>query len=288
MGRGGEEQSAHSSGQGRLGQLNPHRRPRPESREYAGTSPAGPRFGGTTGTSPYTSTTFQYTLDDQQTRVTGPDGSQWTYGYDLFGRKISADDLDKGLTRLSYDQLDRLTQTTDSRGTSPLRRSQPHHRNLGRIEDRGQPTDRLHLRHPPRGTARHKHPLRRRQERHGLHQDHHRLRQALPAHHHRTHPAGLRPTGRRRGTGHPAVRSQLQPRRHLQSTQEPALGGLPSRPSATNAPTPRTAHTLGGKAPYWTSCAYDDAGRRTTQTAHAAAGNTTTNYRYEKEGQPPP
>ncbi|MEU1613252.1 MULTISPECIES: hypothetical protein [Streptomyces] len=119
VGRGGEEQSAHSSGQGRLGQLNPHRRPRPESREYAGTSPAGPRFGGTTGTSPYTSTTFQYTLDDQQTRVTGPDGSQWTYGYDLFGRKISADDLDKGLTRLSYDQLDRLTQTTDSRGTSP-------------------------------------------------------------------------------------------------------------------------------------------------------------------------
>lgn len=55
--------------------------------------------------------------------------------------------------------------------------------------------------------------------------------------------------------------------------RNPPSADSPSRPSATNAPTPRTA--------------YDDAGRRTTQTAHAAAGNTTTNYRYEKEGQPP-
>nr|WP_308405228.1 RHS repeat-associated core domain-containing protein [Streptomyces sp. B93] len=91
-----------------------------ETREYAGTSPADPQFGGGAGTASYTSTRFTYTLDDMQTGVTGPDGAKWTYGYDLFGRKTSADDPDKGLTRLSYDKMDRPTQTTDSRGRSVI------------------------------------------------------------------------------------------------------------------------------------------------------------------------
>ncbi|GAQ65056.1 RHS repeat domain-containing protein [Streptomyces scabiei] len=91
-----------------------------ETREYAGASPADPQFGGGSGTASYTSTTFQYTLDDQQSQVTGPDGATWSYGYDLFGRKTSADDPDKGLTELEYDSLDRLISTTDSFGRAVL------------------------------------------------------------------------------------------------------------------------------------------------------------------------
>ncbi|WP_328687895.1 RHS repeat-associated core domain-containing protein [Streptomyces phaeochromogenes] len=85
-----------------------------ETRQYAGTSPADLEFGGGSGTASYTSTRFQLTLDDKQSQVTGPDGAKWTYVYDLFGRKTSADDPDKGLTELAYDSLDRLTETTDS------------------------------------------------------------------------------------------------------------------------------------------------------------------------------
>ncbi|WP_371660677.1 RHS repeat-associated core domain-containing protein [Streptomyces sp. NBC_00280] len=91
-----------------------------ETRQYAGTSPADPQFGGGSGTATYTSTRLQYELDGRQSQVTGPDGASWTYGYDLFGRKTSADDPDKGLTRLDYDNLDRLTKTTDSRSRNIL------------------------------------------------------------------------------------------------------------------------------------------------------------------------
>lgn len=38
----------------------------------------------------------------------------------MFGRKTSADDPDKGLTELGYDSLDRLTKTTDSFGRTVL------------------------------------------------------------------------------------------------------------------------------------------------------------------------
>lgn len=91
-----------------------------ETREYAGPSPADPQFDGGAGTASYTSTRFQYTLDDMQTEVTGPDGAKWIYGYDLFGRRTNADDPDKGLTKLAYDKMDRPTQTTDSRGRSVI------------------------------------------------------------------------------------------------------------------------------------------------------------------------
>ncbi|WP_405526879.1 RHS repeat-associated core domain-containing protein [Streptomyces canus] len=89
-----------------------------ETRQYTGTSPADPQFGGGAGTASYATTKFQNTLDDQQSQVTGPDGAKWTYTYDLFGREAGVDDPDKGTTELDYDKLDRLTRTTDSRGKS--------------------------------------------------------------------------------------------------------------------------------------------------------------------------
>jgi RHS repeat-associated protein len=43
---------------------------------------------------------------------------------------------------------------------------------------------------------------------------------------------------------------------------------------------------LGGPAPYWSSYGYDVVGDRTTETTHAAAGNTTYTYAYPATGQP--
>ncbi|MFD0107640.1 RHS repeat domain-containing protein [Streptomyces sp. NPDC127164] len=382
-----------------------------ETREYAGTSPADPQFGGGTGTASYTSSTFQYTLDDLKTRVTGPDGARWTYRYDLFGRKISADDPDKGLTRLSYDQLDRLTQTTDSRGKSVITAYDALDRITGTWA--GSKTDASQL------TA----------------FTYDALLEGQP-------DTSTRYVGGKNGTAYtktvtaydklyrpttteltlpdsdPLVTAgaptTLQFEGHynidgtLQSTKEPALGGLPSEvvgyqytatgqvtsivgktgylldadysalgqarqltlstadteehkkayvtnlweegtkrllgshvtdqthpyklqnlaytydqtgnvtsiadtstlggtaaaetqcfaydghrrmtgawtPASQKCSDTRSAHSLGGRAPYWTSYTYNDAGQRTTQTEHAAGGNTTTNYCYEKEGQP--
>ncbi len=48
----------------------------------------------------------------------------------------------------------------------------------------------------------------------------------------------------------------------------------------------RSASSLGGRAPYWTSYTYNDASQRATETTHADTGDATTTYCYEKEGQP--
>ncbi|PZT78166.1 RHS repeat domain-containing protein [Streptomyces sp. AC1-42W] len=90
-----------------------------ERREYAGTSPADAEFGSGPGAT-HSDTTFTYTLDDKERVVTGPDGSAWTYGFDLFGRKTSADDPDKGTSTMGYDAADQLVKSTDSRGQSVL------------------------------------------------------------------------------------------------------------------------------------------------------------------------
>ncbi|MFE5668715.1 polymorphic toxin-type HINT domain-containing protein [Streptomyces niveus] len=47
----------------------------------------------------------------------------------------------------------------------------------------------------------------------------------------------------------------------------------------------RTTANIDGAAPYWTSYTYNTAGQRKTETQHAAAGNSTTNYTY---GTPAP
>ncbi len=90
-----------------------------ETREYAGTSPSDTDFGGGLGT-PYAPTKFAYARDGLQTQITGPDGAEWSYTYDLFGRQTKADDPDKGTSTTTYDVLDRPVKSTDSRGTSIL------------------------------------------------------------------------------------------------------------------------------------------------------------------------
>ncbi|WP_405868347.1 polymorphic toxin-type HINT domain-containing protein [Streptomyces sp. NBC_01515] len=90
-----------------------------EKRAYAGTDPADAAYGAGTGAA-YTSTKYTYTLDGKPFTVTGPDGAQWSYVYDLFGRKTSATDPDLGTTTTTYTALDQTDTTTDNRGTQLL------------------------------------------------------------------------------------------------------------------------------------------------------------------------
>ncbi|MGW0704918.1 RHS repeat-associated core domain-containing protein [Streptomyces sp. NPDC002643] len=90
-----------------------------ETREYEGTSPADADFGTGPGTA-YASVKFGYTLDDKEKSITGADGSAWTYGYDLFGRRVDVDDPDKGKAETEYNALDQAIEATDARGRSIL------------------------------------------------------------------------------------------------------------------------------------------------------------------------
>ncbi|MEU0273905.1 RHS repeat-associated core domain-containing protein [Streptomyces sp. NPDC006307] len=82
-----------------------------ERREYGGPQPTGGAF---------TKTAYTYTPAGQQSLITGPDGAKWSYSYDLFGRQVGATDPDKGTSTTTYNELDQVTATTDSRGRSLL------------------------------------------------------------------------------------------------------------------------------------------------------------------------
>ncbi|MEW2518251.1 RHS repeat domain-containing protein [Actinacidiphila alni] len=91
-----------------------------ELRQYAGTSPADTDFGGTAPAPAHTTTSYAYTPDGLQSAVTGPDNAKWAYGYDLFGRQVSATDPDKGTTTTAYTALDQMDRTTDAAGRTLL------------------------------------------------------------------------------------------------------------------------------------------------------------------------
>ncbi|MFI9004984.1 RHS repeat-associated core domain-containing protein [Streptomyces sp. NPDC053541] len=58
-------------------------------------------------------------------------------------------------------------------------------------------------------------------------------------------------------------------------------------PASRNCSDPRSASTLGGPAPYWTSYTYNQGGQRQLETQHAASGDTTTTtYCYNPAKQP--
>ncbi|MER5703809.1 RHS repeat protein [Micromonospora sp. NPDC002296] len=79
------------------------------TRQYHGAVPTP----GTAGS--WDTTSFTYNSKGQHTGVTDALGNQWTYGYDLQGRKTTQTDPDTGLTTLTYDTGDRLTSSTDAR-----------------------------------------------------------------------------------------------------------------------------------------------------------------------------
>ncbi|WP_433894213.1 RHS repeat-associated core domain-containing protein [Streptomyces sp. CA-111067] len=89
-----------------------------ELRSYAGTSPADADYGGTTPLPTYTTTGYTSTRDGLPATVTGPDSAKWTYGYDLFGRQISATDPDMGTTTTTYTDLDQVATTHTSVGNT--------------------------------------------------------------------------------------------------------------------------------------------------------------------------
>lgn len=79
-----------------------------ERREYDGTSPTG---------SGYRRTLLKYLPSGRLDRVTGPDDTVWSYGYDLFGRAVTTSDPDKGTSTSTFTVLDQVDTTRDARGT---------------------------------------------------------------------------------------------------------------------------------------------------------------------------
>jgi RHS repeat-associated protein len=59
---------------------------------------------------------YAYTAAGHQATVTGPDGSVWSYGYDLRGRQTSRIDPDTGSSNTAYDDAGNITLTRDARG----------------------------------------------------------------------------------------------------------------------------------------------------------------------------
>ncbi|WP_412074887.1 RHS repeat-associated core domain-containing protein [Streptomyces xanthophaeus] len=90
-----------------------------ETRSYAGTDPADAQYGGSLGVA-YTSVKTGFTPDGKENTITGPDGAAWTYGYDLFGRRTTSVDPDKGKAVTDYNALDQVVKTTDARLKSVL------------------------------------------------------------------------------------------------------------------------------------------------------------------------
>lgn len=90
-----------------------------EQRNYAGTSPADTQYGAGVGT-PYTTTAPTYTVDDKPATVTGPDGAQWSYSYDLYGRQTKTVDPDAGTTTTGYTDLDQVAWTKDAAGRAVI------------------------------------------------------------------------------------------------------------------------------------------------------------------------
>ncbi|WP_412103894.1 RHS repeat-associated core domain-containing protein [Streptomyces californicus] len=90
-----------------------------ESREYAGKSPADTQYGDGLGAG-FASTRTAYTRGGLPKRITGPDDAEWSYAYDLFGRLVEAKDPDKGTSATEYDVLDQPVRSTDSRTKSIL------------------------------------------------------------------------------------------------------------------------------------------------------------------------
>ncbi|MGX7824617.1 RHS repeat-associated core domain-containing protein [Actinokineospora sp. 24-640] len=66
----------------------------------------------------FLATRYTYTKAGQLETVTDPMGALWRYGYDLLGRRTTAEDPDTGRATTTYDALDRISTFTDARGST--------------------------------------------------------------------------------------------------------------------------------------------------------------------------
>ncbi|WP_199034598.1 RHS repeat-associated core domain-containing protein [Glycomyces salinus] len=76
------------------------------------------QFHGNEPTGDFDATSYDYTNRGQLATVTDPAENQWTFGYDLRGRQIAADDPDTGHSTTEYNAADQVTSTTDAIGTT--------------------------------------------------------------------------------------------------------------------------------------------------------------------------
>ncbi|WP_329373372.1 polymorphic toxin-type HINT domain-containing protein [Streptomyces sp. NBC_00669] len=74
------------------------------------------QYDSATGTGPYTSIKYTYNPKGQMTDVVDAGNNEWSYKYDLMGRKTTTTDPDAGTSHTLYTDLDQVLSTTDSRG----------------------------------------------------------------------------------------------------------------------------------------------------------------------------
>ncbi|NED97131.1 hypothetical protein G1H11_17675 [Phytoactinopolyspora alkaliphila] len=79
-----------------------------EARRHHGVTPSGPFDG----------ITYDYTPAGLLEGVTDQAGNEWSYAYDLRGRRTHVDDPDAGLNVTTYDHASQVTSVTDARGES--------------------------------------------------------------------------------------------------------------------------------------------------------------------------
>ncbi|WP_406314359.1 type IV secretion protein Rhs [Streptosporangium sp. NBC_01639] len=87
------------------------------------------QYHGRTLTGPYDVTRYGYTKSGELAEVVDAAGNVWRYTYDVLGRKIKAEDPDKGVTTMTYDANDQLLTSTDARGKTVV----PTYDKLGRV-----------------------------------------------------------------------------------------------------------------------------------------------------------
>ncbi|MET8042518.1 polymorphic toxin-type HINT domain-containing protein [Micromonospora sp. NPDC005215] len=75
-----------------------------ELRQHDGGTPAGA----------FDATAYRFDGKGQLIELKDPAGNKWTYGYDIRGRQISADDPDRGLTTTAYNDYGDVTETVDA------------------------------------------------------------------------------------------------------------------------------------------------------------------------------
>ncbi|HWG98759.1 MAG TPA: RHS repeat-associated core domain-containing protein, partial [Pilimelia sp.] len=83
----------------------------------------------------YDRTRYHYNRKNQLTRLTDPAGNEWTYAYDVQGRKTEARDPDKGLSRWEYNDFGELVRTTDANGEVLVYTYDPLGRKTGLYDD---------------------------------------------------------------------------------------------------------------------------------------------------------